>query len=78
MTRYLYFAGGLATMLLIIVLAQRVTVVPATSVGDAAATSAARKAPEDAAATSAAPTASDDPASTAIDDLAGWPGATRR
>ena len=73
MRRYLYFAGGLATMLLI-VLAQRVTVMPATSVGDAAATSAAGKAADDAAATSEP----DDPAATARDDLAAWPGVTRR
>jgi hypothetical protein len=75
MSRSLYLAGGLAAIFLI-VLAQRVTVVPTASVGHAAATSAARKAPDDATAPPAR--APDDPAATAIDDLAAWPGVTRR
>ena len=64
MSRYLYLAGGLAAMLLI-VLANRVTVDTPASMDRAARASTAPGAPDDA-------------ASKAVDDLAAWPGAAGR
>lgn len=64
--------------MLLIVFALRVTALPATSMSPAAAASTARKAPDDAAATPAALKAPEDPAAAAMNDLAAWPGVTRR
>jgi hypothetical protein len=61
MSRSLYFVGGLAAMLLI-VLAARVTAVPPAI-------------PDHAARTSAAPSAPGDAVAAAVDDLGAWPGA---
>ena len=67
MSRYIYFVGGVAVMLLV-VLAHRLSAAPAASVAAAAAHSAVVNAPDE----------PEDRAATAIDDLAAWPGAPRR
>ena len=62
MPRSLYVAGGLITLFLV-VLAQPVTLVPASHLSPVTPAATASEAP--------------DPAATAIDDLAAWPGVAR-